>query len=194
VAVGLGVVVTSLLSTLAADKASSLLGPGARYGAIALSLALNVGVFWLGFRLATARTVSGRELLFAAVLSAITWQVLQVAGGYIIKRQLHHASLVYGGFALLFGLMAWLYLQAQFTLFALEAAVVRARKLWPRSLVPPPLTQPDLRAHTMYAMAAQRRLDEEIKVSTQTFLPGEADGPQSRAPERPPAPGRAGHP
>jgi YihY family inner membrane protein len=192
VAVGLGVVLTSLLSTLAADRASALLGPGARDGAIALSLALNIGVFWLGFRLATARTVSGRELLFAAVLSAITWQVLQLAGGYIIKRQLHHASLVYGGFALLFGLMAWLYLQAQFTLFALEAAVVRARKLWPRSLAPPPLTQPDLRAYTMYAMAAQRRLDQEIKVSTRSRPPGEVDGRGTGHRSGRPPPGRAG--
>jgi hypothetical protein len=78
-----------------------------------------------------------------------------------------HSGAVYGVFALVLGLLAWLYLQAQITLYAVEAAVVRARKLWPRSLVPPPLTQPDVRAYTMYATAAQRRLDEQIKVATQ---------------------------
>ena len=37
------------------------------------------------------------------------------------------------------------------------------RKLWPRSLVPPPLTPSDRRAYKLYATAAQRRPDEEMK-------------------------------
>jgi membrane protein len=168
VVVGLGIVVTSLLSTLAAGSAASFLGPGARIGAVVLSLVLNIGLFWLGFRLATARMIDTHELFFAAALSAITWQILQVTGGYLIKREFHHASELYSGIALVLGLMAWIYLQAQFTLYAVEAAVVRARKLWPRSLVPPPLTAPDRRALTMYAAAAQRRPEEEIMVRTES--------------------------
>jgi|SRR5215472_9398661 len=164
VAVGLGLVLTTTLSTIASGSTASVLGPAASYGAVALSLLLNIGVFWLGFRLGTARPVKTRELLFAAVLSAITWQVLQLAGGYIIRHEIAHASAVGGAFAIVLGLLTWLYLQAQFTLYALEAAVVRARGLWPRSLVQPPLTPQDRRAYEMYISAEQRRPEQMIQV------------------------------
>jgi hypothetical protein len=41
------------------------------------------------------------------------------------------------------GLLSWLYLSAQVTLYAAEVNVVRVRRLWPRSIVQPPLTEPD---------------------------------------------------
>jgi uncharacterized BrkB/YihY/UPF0761 family membrane protein len=47
---------------------------------------------------------------------------------------LRHASELYGTFGLVLGLLGWFHLQAQLTLYAVEADVVRARKLWPRSL------------------------------------------------------------
>ena len=43
-------------------------------------------------------------------------------------------SPVYGTFAVVLGLMAWLYLQAELTLYAIEVDVVRARHLWPRTM------------------------------------------------------------
>lgn len=51
---------------------------------------------------------------------------------------LRHASELYGTFGLVLGLLAWFHLQAQLTLYAVEADVVRARKLWPRSLFSAP--------------------------------------------------------
>ena len=45
---------------------------------------------------------------------------------------------VYGGLAVVIGLLSWLYLQAQVTLLAAEVDVVLARHLWPRSLVADP--------------------------------------------------------
>jgi len=60
------------------------------------------------------------------------------------------------------GLIAWLYLQAQFTLYAVEAAVVQSRRLWPRTLFPPPLHEPDRRAYRLYAQAQQRLAEQDI--------------------------------
>jgi hypothetical protein len=77
-------------------------------------------------------------------------------------------------FGIVLGLLAWLYLQAQFTLYAIEASVVRRRGLWPRSLAPPPLTEQDRRALAMYARAQQRR--PEVKVGVRHAEPGPADG------------------
>jgi hypothetical protein len=67
-------------------------------------------------------------------------------------------------FGLVLGLLAWLYLQAQITLYAVELNVVKARRLWPRSLFPPPLTKQDLEAYRLYAQAEQRRPELEIEV------------------------------
>jgi hypothetical protein len=71
-------------------------------------------------------------------------------------------------FGVVLGLLAWLYLQAQFTLYAVEANVVSARRLWPRSLAPPPFTPEDLRAFDMYAKTHERRpeLDIETRVAS----------------------------
>lgn len=137
VAVGLGVTATSLLSGLAAGSGHIITGAGAHLATIAVSLLVNIGVFWLGFRLATARAVATRQLFPGALLAAIAWQVLQLLGGYIVGHQIAHSSSLYGGFAVVIGLLAWLYLQAQITLYAVEATVVRARRLWPRSLTAP---------------------------------------------------------
>jgi hypothetical protein len=45
-----------------------------------------------------------------------------------------------------------------------EANVVWVRKLWPRSLAPPPLTKEDARAYEMYAQAQDRSKYETVDV------------------------------
>jgi hypothetical protein len=69
---------------------------------------------------------------------------------------------VYGVFGVVLGLLAWLYLQAQFTLYAVEANVVSVRRLWPRSLAPPPFTPEDVRAFSLYARIQERRPEQDI--------------------------------
>ncbi|HCU93762.1 MAG TPA: ribonuclease BN [Actinobacteria bacterium] len=134
IVVGLGVIATSLLSGLAAGAGHAITGAGGHVATIAVSLLLNIGLFWLGFRLATAGEVSTRDLFPGALLAAVAWQILQLLGGYILGHQLARSSSLYGGFAVVLGLLAWLYLQAQITLYVVEATIVRARRLWPRSL------------------------------------------------------------
>ena len=163
IVIGLGVVVTSLLSGLAAGVGHVITGSGGHVGAVAASLLVNIGVFWLAFRLGTAREVTWRALFPGALASAIVWQVLQLAGTYIVGHQIAHSTSLFGAFGIVLGLLAWLYLQAQATLYAIEMASVRAHKLWPRSLAPP-LTPQDRQAYALYASALQRRADEHIKV------------------------------
>jgi membrane protein len=134
--VGIGFIVTTFLSGLAGGAGHLLTGVGATIGAVLVSLVLNVGVFWLGFRLATARLVRWRDLLVGAVIAAFIWQVLQVAGGYVVSHQLHRANELYGTFGVVLGLVAWLYVQAEATLWAAEVDVVLARRLWPVSVLP----------------------------------------------------------
>lgn len=133
-AIGIGLVVTSFLSGIAGGAGHVLTGFGAHLGAVAISLTLNMGLFWLAFRLAVMRLVRWRNLWFGAVLAAAIWQVLQVAGGYVVAHQLHRSSTLYGTFGVVLGLVGWLYLQATVTVFCAEVDAVLAGRRWPRSL------------------------------------------------------------
>jgi len=128
------------------------------------SLVLNIGVFWLAFRLGTVSDISSRQLWPGAVISAVIWQILQAVGGYFVSHQLEHASALYGIFAIVLGLLAWLYLQAELTLYAVELNVVRAYRLWPRSIAPPPYTEQDRRAFQLYAQVETRGAGMDIVV------------------------------
>ena len=66
------------------------------------------------------------------------------------------------------------------TLLAAELNVVRARRLWPRSLAPPPLGRPDERALEGLARQEERLPDQRVEVS---FGVDEADA--GEAGERP---------
>jgi YihY family inner membrane protein len=140
--VGIGLIVTTYLSGLAGGVGHVISGAGAYVGTVVISLILNVGMFWLSFRIATAWQVPWRELRTGSAIAAVCWQVLQVAGGYVISHQLHRASELYGIFGIVLGLLAWLFLQAEVTLYAAEADVVLARRLWPRSILPASTDQP----------------------------------------------------
>jgi membrane protein len=168
--IGPGIITTIVLSSVAGGT-GHLGGVFARLAATAVSLVLNIGLFWLGFRLATAKEVPFRDLRLSAILAAVAWQVLQLVGGYFIGHQLASNS-AYGAFAVVLGLLAWFYLQAQLTLYMVELNVVRARHLWPRSLSAPPLTRADLEAYDLYAKAGQRRPEIEVEIK-----PGPDDGP-----------------
>lgn len=177
---GPGEVIAIALSTIAGGT-GHLGGIGASVAAVAVSLLLNVFLFWLGFRIATASHVPGRNLWLGAILAAIAWQILLTAGGTLIGRA--HSTSAYGAFGTVLGLLAALYLQAQITLYVVELDVVRAQRLWPRSLVPPPLTGADLRAYEAHAKADQFRPELEINV-TEIPKPAEPAAPET-APGRP---------
>ncbi len=110
-----------------------------------VSLALNVALFLVAFRLLTPGQVPWRPLLPGSVVGGIGWTVLQYAGGALVEHTLKNSSQVYGFFAVVLGLLAWIYLGAQLTLYAAEVNVVKARHLWPRS-ARPPRTPADRRA------------------------------------------------
>lgn len=133
--IGLGLIVTTTLSGVVGGVGHLISGTFVTVGTALISMGLNVGVFWLSFRIATARLVPWRELLTGAAIAAAFWQLLQVAGSYVVSHQLQRSSELYGTFGIVLGLLAWLFLQAEVTLYAAEIDVVMARRLWPRSLI-----------------------------------------------------------
>ena len=166
------VLITGFLSGVGGS--SGALGILLRTGVILLSTVINVGMFLVGFRLAIANEIRLRQFALAAGISAVVWQILLTAGSYLVAHQVSHAEALYGTFGVVLGLVAWLRLQAQLTLYALEADVVRARDLWPRSVNPPPLTKADRRAYQSYAEEAKRNA-EDLEVAVQNAPASEAD-------------------
>ncbi len=103
---------------------------------IAISFITLVGVFYLVFSLGiTSRQPRRRDLFFSALIAAIGVQVLQIIGFYLISHELRNLSNLYGAFAIVLGMIFWIYLQVQVLIFAALSGAVRAKRLWPRSLI-----------------------------------------------------------
>jgi membrane protein len=167
VLLGLGVLVTTVLSVLAAGAGAvgEELGVGLRLLAIVVSVAAMCGLFVLGFRALTVRDVSVREVLPGALLSAVAWQILQSMGAFFVSHGLMGSTQVYGLFGIVLGLLAWIYIEAVIIVLAAELNAVLGRRLYPRSLLTPfvedvELTHADRRSYTSYA-STQRFKDQQ---------------------------------
>jgi YihY family inner membrane protein len=156
----------SIVSTTAAGfvGTSSHAAPAVVAGVL-LAFVLNLALFMTAFKLLTAVDVSWRELLPGVIVAAIFWQLLQHLGGFYVDHELKRTGPIYGIFALVLGLLAWLYLGAQLTIFAAEINVVHVRRLWPRSFFSDPLLEADMRALTSSAEVEERVHEENVEVS-----------------------------
>jgi membrane protein len=165
-ALGLLVVVSAASSTAAAVAASwGLGGVAIRIVSFVVGSVLGFGFFTALYRAAAAGQVGIRAMLPGAAVSAIGWQLLFTAAGVIVNHQLRHAQAVAGFFGAVLGLLAWLTLQATVIVYAIEADVVRAKHLWPRSLVQPPLIAADKSYYTEAVEAETRRPEQRVEVA-----------------------------
>jgi uncharacterized BrkB/YihY/UPF0761 family membrane protein len=138
-----GLAATSLLTWLGSHGGKAVAVALANLVAAA---AVNVGLFLLVFRVLTPRQIPTRQLVAGALVVGVAWQALQAVGGYLVGHYLRHTSQVYGVFAIVLGLLFWLYLGVQLTLYAAEVNVVATCRLWPRSLLQPPSANTNLSA------------------------------------------------
>jgi YihY family inner membrane protein len=161
---GLGML--AILSTVAAGFVGTAShGATAVVVGVLVAFVLNLAVFMTAFKLLTAADVDWRELLPGVVVAAVCWQLLQHLGGYYLDHELKRTGPLYGVFAFVLGLLAWLYLGAQLTIFAAEINVVKARRLWPRSFFSDPLIEADRRALTSSAEVEERVEQEDVEVN-----------------------------
>ncbi len=175
-----GLAMLALLGTLsiASTVAAGFVGSSS-HGAVAVvagevvALVFNLALFMLAFKLLTAIPLGWRDLVPGVVLATVFWQLLQHLGGLYIDHALKRTGPLYGVFALVLGLLAWLYLGAQLTIFAAEVNVVRKHRLWPRSFFSDRLLETDKQALAASAVVEERVASEQVDVS---FAPPE-DGP-----------------
>lgn len=145
---GLGILAATTLASLA----TTALGHSWHWRA--LPLLINAGllylIFMFVFLIGTSRRFKRKDLRMGALTATIGLSILQFVGGYLITHHLKSLSGLYGQFALVLALLFWIYLQAQVFVYAVEINVVHTYKLWPRSLVNPPLTNADRKAYRLY--------------------------------------------
>lgn len=158
----LGLVATTLLTALVGADGQLVALHAAE---IASSAALNTGLFLVAYRVLTPAIIHTGRLIPGAVLAGLAWQALLALGSYLVDHFLLHASEVYGFFGVVMGLLSWLYLGAELTVYAAEVNVVLARRLWPRSIVQPPLTESDKRMLADLAKQEERRPEQTVQVT-----------------------------
>jgi YihY family inner membrane protein len=156
-----GVIATTALASLSTygNRPLALLA-----FAEAVAAAVNAGMFVAGFRILTPKAVQTSDLVRGGVIAGMLWTVLQVLGTWLVHHFLHSDS-AYGVFATVLGLVAWLYLAARVTVYCAEVNTVLARRLWPRSIVQPPLTKADRTSLALHALESQQRRELQVHVS-----------------------------
>lgn len=103
----------------------------------AASMMMIAGFFALGMRLSTTRGLSWSQVLPGALFAAVGWQLMQSFGATYVGQVVNTTNDTYGVFALVLGLMAWLFVVASILILAVEINVVLAKGLYPRALLAP---------------------------------------------------------
>ncbi|WP_370332071.1 YihY/virulence factor BrkB family protein [Mycolicibacterium hippocampi] len=148
---GSALIATSLLTAL--GRVSTGLGVLGTGGVVVLSFVLNTAVCMAAFRLTTERSLTYAQVLPGAVVAALIWQMLQWFGASFVARVAASASVTNSVFAIVLGLLAFLYLVSTSLLVCAEINVVRVDRLHPRALLTPFTDDVDLTAadRKMYA-------------------------------------------
>jgi YihY family inner membrane protein len=172
---GVGILVATAMAGLATAVAGkSFWGAAA---VLAVTTAVNFVLFLGAYQLLTVAEPSWRQLLPGAIVGAVFSALLQTLGSYFVGHTLKGASQTYGFFAIVIGMLTWIYLQAQLFLLASEVNVVSAYSLWPRSLSGE-RTEADELALTALAKIEERKPDQTVEV---TFDDATAAGPSKDA-------------
>lgn len=132
--------------------------------AFLVSALILYGLFIFLIHTAMAEPRPLGEVWLGPLVAALGIVFLQGVGTYLLKHQLHRLQDLYSTFAIVLGLLYWLYLQAQLMMYALEIDAVRSLKLWPRALDQGRLTEADAAAYKLYAERNRWVHDEEIVV------------------------------
>jgi YihY family inner membrane protein len=144
---------------------SRLAGALGLLGGLVITLTVYSMVFWM----LSPRSTPVSDLMPGVALAALGWQALQTVGVRLISSQLRRSSELYGTIGAALGLIGFLVLTSQFLVYALELCTVRTYRLWPRSLVQPPLTHADQSVLVLLAKQEERWPEESVTIA---FEPG----------------------
>jgi YihY family inner membrane protein len=173
---GLAILLTTLIAN--AGTGVSALGANLRPWASVLILVatvlINGSIFTVLFWLASAHEHPLRQDLPGGIFVAVMWQLLQLVGTAYVSSIIHdssaNASSTNDVFAVVLGMLAWIYLGGLAVMLAIEINVVLARTLYPRALLTPftdnvDLTEADRAVYTGYAQAQGHKGFQSVDVT-----------------------------
>ena len=141
----------------------------ARIATFVISTLILTVMFQVAFRIAPMHRIPKRDLLPGALVAGLLFQSLQSFGYVYVARVIRNASETNAVFALVLGMLAYLYVASMIVVLAMELNVVRAERLWPRALLTPftdnvDLTEADERSYGRQAQAQRHKGFETISV------------------------------
>lgn len=154
----------ALVATSVASLGQALHWAGGDVLSTLAAFVVDIGLFLLSFWILTPDGIAVRDLVPGAIGAGAAWAIL-TGVGIRLAQLLSHSNPAYGSFATVLGLLALIYLNARITIYCIEANVVRARRLWPRSLTSNNLTEADLRQLDGLAGKEERIEPEQVKVT-----------------------------
>lgn len=170
--VGFTVLATTALTAVAhgAGGLGGDLGGLVGVALVLVTVAVNATVFAIAFRLSTARPLTLRHVAPGAVVAAVAWQVLQALGASYVRHVEGASSTTNGVFAVVLGLIAFLYVASVIVTLAVEINVVRVERLYPRALLTPftdhvDLTQGDMETYAGRAEAERAKGFQQVDVT-----------------------------
>ncbi len=171
-------IATSVLS--AVGRTADSFGVFGQTVLVLAAVAINAAIGLVAFRVTTAREVTYRQVLPGALAAAVIWQLLQWFGAGYVAHTVKSASATNGVFALVLGLLAFLYLVSASLVLCAEVNVVRVDRLYPRALLTPftddvELTSADRQTYTRKAKAERLKGFQHVDV---TFDSTEKSPPQ----------------
>ncbi|GAC1403726.1 MAG: hypothetical protein NVS4B6_19700 [Mycobacterium sp.] len=164
---GSAVIATTVLS--AVGRATSALGVVGKIGVVLAAVAINALICLVALRVSTARQTRYREVLPGALATAVIWQIFQWYGAGLVAHTVKTASAINSVFALVLGLLAFLFLVSSTLVLCAELNVVLAEGLHPRALLTPftdnvDLTSADRTIYTNRAKAERVKGFERVSV------------------------------
>ncbi len=156
--------VLALISTFVSSLGQALHWAGGPVLSTLAAVVVDIALFVMSFWILTPSEIPWREMIPGAVVAGTAWAIL-TGVGVSLTSHLAHSNPMYGSFATVLGLLTLIYLNARITIYCIEANVVRAKRLWPRSLNSTNLTEADLRQLDQLAGKEERVEPEQVRVS-----------------------------
>jgi YihY family inner membrane protein len=169
---GVAVLGVSVVSTVGANTRvfDDWVGGTGRWLIVLLTVLVVGSMLTLLLRVATARDHPVLHAAPGAFTVAVLWQILQWAGALFVTEVINKSEGMNQTFALVLGLIGFIYLVAVMGVLGVEVNVVLGRRLWPRALLAPftdkvDLTEADRRAYASYVLMQRHKGFETVAVS-----------------------------
>lgn len=143
-----------------------------------IGFVLTIVIFVSVFRLVSLGRAGWRSVLPGAVVTAMLWQGLQYIGNTYVQEVIGQAdgNEMNRTFALVLGLIAFIFIAAVMVVLGLEVNVVLRRHLYPRALLTPftdnvILTTADQKAYAAYAKSQRHKGFQSVEVTFEDRTP-----------------------